>query len=52
VAYAVDRLSRSQIHTAVLLDDIEKAGANLEFVTEDFENTAVVGMPFKIGVVL
>ena len=41
LAYAVDRLSRSQIHIAVLLDDIEKVGANLEFVTEDFENTPV-----------
>jgi site-specific DNA recombinase len=41
LAYAVDRLSRSQIHTAVLLDDIEKVGATLEFVTEDFENTPV-----------
>ncbi|MDP6496193.1 MAG: recombinase family protein, partial [Dehalococcoidia bacterium] len=30
-----------QIHVAVLLDDIEKAGATLEFVTEDFENTPV-----------
>jgi len=25
------------LHFAVLLDDIEKVGANLEFVTEDFE---------------
>ena len=41
LAYAVDRLSRSQIHIAVLLDDIEKADATLEFVTEDFENTPV-----------
>ena len=41
LAYAVDRLSRNQIHVAVLLDDIEKAGATLEFVTEDFENTPV-----------
>jgi site-specific DNA recombinase len=41
LAYAVDRLSRNQIHIAVLLDDIEKAGATLEFVTEDFENTPV-----------
>jgi site-specific DNA recombinase len=41
LAYAMDRLSRNQIHIAVLLDDIEKVGANLEFVTEDFENTPV-----------
>ena len=39
LAYAVDRLSRNQIHIAVLLDDIERADATLEFVTEDFENT-------------
>ena len=30
-----------QIHVGVLLDDIEKVGATLEFVTEDFENTPV-----------
>ena len=41
LAYTVNRLSRNQIHTAVLLDDIEKIGATLEFVTEDFENTPV-----------
>jgi site-specific DNA recombinase len=41
LAYAVDRLSRNQIHIAVLLDDIERADATLEFVTEDFENTPV-----------
>ena len=41
LSYAVDRLSRNQIHIAVLLDDIEKVGATLEFVTEDFENTPV-----------
>ena len=36
LAYAVDRLSRNQIHIAVLLDDIEKGGAALEFVSESF----------------
>jgi len=41
LAYAVDRLSRNQIHIAVLLDDIERADATLEFVTEDFQNTPV-----------
>jgi len=41
LAYAVDRLSRNQIHIAVLLADIEKVGATLEFVTEDFEDTPV-----------
>ena len=41
LAYAVDRLSRSQIHIAVLLDNIERADATLELVTEDFENSSV-----------
>ena len=41
LSYSVDRLSRDQIHTAVLLDDIEKVGATLEFVTESFDNTPV-----------
>ncbi len=31
----------STLHIAVLLDDIEKVGATLEFVTEDFENSPV-----------
>ena len=41
VAYAVDRLSRNQNHIGVLFDEVEQAGARLEFVTEDFEETAV-----------
>ncbi|MCC6238098.1 MAG: recombinase family protein [Dehalococcoidia bacterium] len=41
VAYAVDRLSRNQNHIGVLFDEIEQAGARLEFVTERFEDTAV-----------
>lgn len=41
VAYAVDRLSRNQNHIGVLFDDVEQAGARLEFVTERFEDTAV-----------
>ncbi len=41
LAYAVDRLSRNQNHIGVLFDDIEQAGAGLEFVTEKFEDTAV-----------
>jgi DNA invertase Pin-like site-specific DNA recombinase len=43
LAYAVDRLSRNQIHIAVLLDDIEKVDATLEFVTEGLGNTPVGG---------
>ena len=41
VAYAVDRLSRNQNHIGVLFDEVEQAGARLEFVTEKFEDTAV-----------
>ena len=40
LAYALDRFSRRQIDTAVLVDAIEAAGAALELVTEDFEQTA------------
>ena len=41
VAYAVDRLSRSQNHIGILFDEFEGAGVTLEFVTERFEDTAV-----------
>src|SRR5688500_10477091 len=41
VSYAVDRLSRNQNHIGVLFDEIQQAGARLEFVTEKFEDTAV-----------
>ncbi len=41
VAYAVDRLSRSQNHIGILFDEFERAEARLEFVTERFEDTAV-----------
>ncbi len=41
VAYAVDRLSRSQNHIGLLFDEFETAGVKLEFVTERFEDTAV-----------
>ena len=41
VAYAVDRLSRSQNHIGILFDEFEHAEARLEFVTERFEDTAV-----------
>jgi site-specific DNA recombinase len=40
LAYALDRLSRSQIDTAILIDRIEGAGASLSLVTEDFEQSA------------
>ena len=41
VAYAVDRLSRNQNHIGVLFDEAEQAGARLQFVTENFEDTAI-----------
>jgi site-specific DNA recombinase len=41
LAFALDRLSRKQTHVAILADEFQHAGARLEFVTEDFENTAV-----------
>ena len=41
VAYSVDRLSRNQNHIGVLFDEVQRAGARLEFVTEKFEDTAV-----------
>lgn len=40
LAYALDRLSRSQVDTAILIDRIEGAGATLALVTEDFERSA------------
>ena len=40
LAYALDRLSRNQNHIGVLFDEAETAGVRLEFVTEDFEDTA------------
>jgi site-specific DNA recombinase len=41
VCYAVDRLSRKQAHVAIVADEADRAGARLEFVTEDFEQSAV-----------
>lgn len=41
LCYALDRLSRDQTHIAVLVDEIEYAGARLELVTEEFEDSAV-----------
>lgn len=41
LAYAVDRLSRNQNHIGVLFDEVHQAGAQLEFVTERFEDTAI-----------
>lgn len=41
ISYAVDRLSRNQNQIGVIFDEIQQAGARLEFVTERFEDTAV-----------
>ena len=41
VSYAVDRLSRNQNHIGVLFDTMEQSEARMEFVTENFEDTAV-----------
>ena len=42
VAYAVDRLSRNQNHIGVLFDEVEQAGAQLQFVTEKFEDLSLI----------
>lgn len=41
ICYALDRLSRKQTHTAILVDECERAGVALHFVTEEFEQSAV-----------
>ena len=41
VAHAVDRLSRNKNDVGLLFDEIEQAGARLEFASEKFEDTAV-----------
>lgn len=41
VCYALDRLSRNQAHLYILAEEIEDNGARLQFVTEDFEDSAV-----------
>ena len=41
VCHAVDRLSRNQAHLYILAEELEGAGARLEFVTEIFEDSAV-----------
>ena len=42
IAYAVDRLAREANHLGMLLDEAEQADVRLEFVTEDFDQTATV----------
>jgi site-specific DNA recombinase len=36
----LDRVSRNQVDTAILIDRIDSAGATLQLVTEDFEKSA------------
>ena len=40
LCHALDRLSRNQTHTAVLVDEIEHHGARIELVTESFDDTS------------
>ncbi len=41
ICYAVDRLSRNQAHIYIVVEEFDRAGTRLEFVTEDFEDSAV-----------
>jgi site-specific DNA recombinase len=41
IAFAVDRLSREQNQIGALVYEADDAGVRLEFVTEDFDNSAV-----------
>lgn len=40
IVYAIDRLSRDIAHLSILVDEIERYGAKLHFVTENLDNTA------------
>lgn len=40
VVYAVDRLSRDVAHLSILVDELERYGTALHFVTENLDNTA------------
>ena len=37
----MDRLSRNQNHVGVLFDEVEQTSVQLQFVTENFEDTAI-----------
>jgi site-specific DNA recombinase len=41
ICHAVDRLSRNQAHLYILAEELDQSDIRLEFVTEDFENSAV-----------
>ncbi len=40
LSYSLDRLSRKQTHVAILVEEMEERGVSLQFVTENFEDTA------------
>ena len=39
LAFAVDRLSRDPVHMAILLQEVERAGCRVEFVTETLDGS-------------
>ncbi len=41
VFYAFDRLSRNQVHQAVIIDDLQYNGVGIECVTESFDESAL-----------
>ncbi len=41
ICYALDRLSRKQTHLAIVVDECDRAGVDLLFVTEEFEKSAI-----------
>ncbi|MBV9688525.1 MAG: recombinase family protein [Ktedonobacteraceae bacterium] len=41
VVWAVDRLSRAQVHLAVLIDEAQYLGVEIEFVQQQFDNSPV-----------
>ncbi len=41
ICHALDRLSRKQVHTAILTDECDRARVALLFVTEEFEKSAI-----------
>ncbi|MBA2451955.1 MAG: recombinase family protein [Chloroflexia bacterium] len=41
ICYAIDRLSRNQAHLYIIAEDVEEHGGRIEFVTENFEDSAI-----------
>jgi site-specific DNA recombinase len=44
VAYAIDRLSRDEVHLGVILSEAEHAGVNVEFVSEPLDGSPEAGL--------